>query len=498
LIRSRIYRLRTYLTVCCWFALGGIVFSFLAACSAAQSSASTPQPTQKRLPTAVITRLPLKTTQTPAARSTSVVPTPEASLPELKGQVVQFWTVREPGAGDLLEMLVKEFNETNRWGIQVKIQLQESSGLMDEALESALIEKKLPNLLSGYSHDLRYWQAQGIPLVDLEPFLADPATGLTSADLGDFYPVILKQDVLTPTVKGQPPMRLGLPWYRSGLVMVYNQSWAESLGFPAPPATPAQFRQQACAAAQANQKDENKENNGTGGWLIKMEPADLLSWFFAFGGEVENAGGAGYQFDTPAAADALTFIHELYAEQCAWQMDEPQPQSAFASRQALFITLSLTELSEMQSVIQEQDSTDHWTILPFPSRRGGAFDIYGPSLALPKSTSQKQMAAWLFARWLVSPETQARWVLTSGTLPTRASVLPLLREKPGSSIQWQKAIGLLPYAQVEPADPSWRMLRWALADALGQILTPDFKGEQIPAVLEALDQLAEEVQTERR
>jgi multiple sugar transport system substrate-binding protein len=498
LIRLHIRRLRTYLTVCCWIALGGIAFSFLAACRAVQSPTSAPEPTQKLLPTAVITRLPAKPTQTPAAPATTEVPSQVDSLPELKGQVIQFWAVREPGAGDLLDKLVKEFNETNRWGMRVEALLYDSSGLMDEALALALQEKKLPNMISGYSHDLRYWQAQGISLADLEPFLDDPTMGLTLGDQGDFYPVIWAQDLLPPILKGQAPVRLGLPWYRMGLVMMYNQSWAESLGFAAPPATPAQFRQQACAAAQANQKDDREENNGTGGWLVVPEPADLLSWIFAFGGQVEQAGKAGYLFDSPGTADALTFVHELYIEQCAWRMDEPQPHLAFANREALFISLSLTELPHLRAVMQEQSSADHWTILPFPSRRGGAFDIYGPSLAVIKATPQKQLAAWLFARWLVSPEIQARWVLASGTLPTRASVLPLLREKPGSSIQWQKAIGLLPYAQVEPADLSWRTLRWALADVLRQLLVPDFKGEQISALLEALDQLAEEVQAERR
>jgi ABC-type glycerol-3-phosphate transport system substrate-binding protein len=479
-------------------ALGGILFVSLAACRASQSLTPTLQPTEKPLPAALVTRLPSKTTQTPAVLSKTTLPTQEETLPDLKGQVVQFWAAREPGVGDLLEKLAKEFNDTNRWGIQVKIQLYDSSGLLDEALASALGEQKLPSLLAGYSHDLRYWQGQGIALVDLESFLADPAAGLPADDQGDFYPVIWAQDVLTPTVRGQSLARLGLPWYRSGVVMVYNQSWGESLGFSAPPATPAQFRQQACAAAQANQEDEDKENNGTGGWLVLTEPADLLSWIYAFGGRVQEAGGAGYQFDTTAAADALTYIHELYAEQCAWQMDEPQPEAAFASRRALFITLSLTELTKMQAVMGEQGSADHWTILPFPSRRGGAFDIYGPSLAVLQAPSQEELAAWLVARWLVSPDIQARWVLASGTLPTRASVLPLLREKPGSSIQWQKAIGLLPYAQVEPSDPSWRTLRWALSDALGQILSPGFEGGQIPAVLTTLDQLAAEILAERR
>jgi ABC-type glycerol-3-phosphate transport system substrate-binding protein len=108
------------------------------------------------------------------------------------------------------------------------------------------------------------------------------------------------------------------------------------------------------------------------------------------------------------------------------------------------------------------------------------------------------LAAWLFARWLILPENQARWILFTGTLPTRVSVLPLLKDKPGQSSQWEKALGLLPYAQVEPSFSSWRTLRWALQDVMTQLLAPGFQGGQIPALLKALDQLAKEIQAQAK
>ena len=498
MIKAHLRMARMYLTVCCWIALGVISLSSLAACGTSQNPSPAAQPTIKQLPTAAITNLPSKQTKTP----TSLPPTEASPQVEitvnLQRQLVQFWYVREAGTEELAQKLVEEFNKTNRWGGWVEGVPQDSSGVMDEALRSALQEKKLPAILAGYSHDLQYWNAEGISLADLQPYLDDPAWGLASGDQQDFYPVIWAQDVLTNPVKGKEPARFGLPWYRTGLVMLYNQSWAEALGFDAPPATPAQFRQQACAAARANRGDDDRKNDGTGGWLITPEPSTLLSWIFAFGGQVEGAGQLGYQFESPASLDALTFIHELYTEGCAWRPDELDPHGTFVKREALFLSLSLPELLNQQAAFKDAGSTDEWTILPFPSRRGGAFDIYGPSLAVLKSTPEKQLAAWLFARWLASPENQARWVLASGTLPTRASVLPLLKGERRGPIQWEKALGLLPYAQVEPAFASWHRLRWALGDGMSQLLTPDFKGEQIPALLEALDQLAAEVHAQVR
>lgn len=487
-----------YLTVSYWIPLGLISLALLAACAGSKTALSTAQATQKKLPTAAITVLPSKSVKT------SLPPTPTQASPQpavtvdLQRQLIQFWYVRAAGAEDLAQKLVEEFNKTNRWGIRVEAVSHDSSGVMDEALVSALQEKKLPALLAGYSHDLQYWNAEGILLVDLQAYIDDPAWGLSSGDQQDFYPVIWAQDVLTQTGTKQRPVRFGLPWYRTGLVMLYNQSWAKELGFDTPPTTPSQFRQQACAAAKANREDADKENNGTGGWLVDRQPSALLSWIFAFGGQVEQSGQQGYQFDSPGSADALTYIHELYTQGCAWWLEELNQKEIFVNREALFTTESLQDLVEQQAAFRKAGSEDAWMVLPFPSRQGGSLDVFGPSLAVLKSTPEKQLAAWLFARWLASPENQARWVFSSGTLPTRASVLPLLKGEPVGSSQWEQALELLPYAHVEPALASWRTLRWSLGDVLSQMLSPGFKGSQIPALLKSLDKLAEEVLAQGR
>jgi ABC-type glycerol-3-phosphate transport system substrate-binding protein len=402
--------------------------------------------------------------------------------------------VREGGIEDFVPEFVEEFNQTNRWGIRVEAIPYDSSGEMDEALRSAFDIKKIPLVLAGYSHDLRYWDAKGIPLADLQFYLDDPAWGLSSDDQQDFYPLFWVQDAQAPPGDDAGGMRFGLPWYRTGLVMFYNQGWAEELGFDDPPATPYQFRQQACAAARANREDEDMENNATGGWLIDSEPSTLLAWIYAFGGQVEKNGEQGYEFESPEAVDALTFIHQLYTEGCAWKSHETEKHEKFANRQALFISSSLRELVNQQAAMEKVSSEDAWTVLPFPSRKGGTLDVFGPSLAITKSTQAKQLAAWLFVRWLVSAENQARWVSATRTLPTRVSVLPLLRGEKSRASQWESALALLPFAQVEPSFASWRSLRWALSDVVSQLVSPEFKGRQISDLLKTLDQLAEEVQ----
>jgi multiple sugar transport system substrate-binding protein len=490
---------RVYLTVCCRILLGVILLFSLAACQSPTGLASeiiltpTQQKAEELSPTPIsqAPRTPVRATSTP----TSV---PGDPAQDLRGQLVKFWYVSDARAGDLVQKWVDEFNTTNRWGIRVEAVPHESSGMLDEKIRSAVEQKKTPDLLAHYSHDLRYWNEVSNLLVDLQPYVDDAAWGLALGDQRDFFPNIWAQDIVTSTAGGESPIRLGLPWYRSGLVMLYNQGWAEELGFNKPPDNPAQFRLQACKAAQANREDTIKSNDGTGGWFYTFEPTVLLSWIFALGGQVQNAEGDGYQFDTPEALDALTFIHQLNAQGCAWHSSDIDPQEAFASREALFLTLPLNDLLDQQRLFQEQDNSDEWTVLAFPSRLGGALDVYGPSLAVLKSNPERQLAAWLFLRWLTSAEKQAEWILESGTLPTRASVLPLLKGERGGLPQWETALGLLPFAQVEPAQASWRTLRWALRDMQMQLLAVGFKGEQIPALLESMDQLSAEVASQEQ
>ena len=49
-------------------------------------------------------------------------------------------------------------------------------------------------------------------------------------------------------------------------------------------------------------------------------------------------------------------------------------------------------------------------------------DVYGASLSVFKSTPERQLAAWLFLKWLAEPEQQAKWSRGTNYFPTRKSV----------------------------------------------------------------------------
>jgi multiple sugar transport system substrate-binding protein len=425
-------------------------------------------------------------------RAPTLVPVPTLPVDEsaLRGTTVEFWHLHSfllPSVDgtDTIQTLVDEFNRTNNWGLRVQTRSFNDYAEIFNTIQSS-VYGDLPNLALGYNYQAISLYRSSNLLVDLNPFLYDPRWGLSQEDIADFYPLFWEQEQDAGAL-------LGLPFYRSGQVLYYNQSWAEDLGFNAPPTTTDEFKEQACAAAAALSSDESGLK-GAGGWVIDSSAPGMLAWIYAFGGELELPGGRAYSFDSQPVSQAFTFLRELYEDGCAWLAESAFPNMELATRQALFISSSVAGLSNQQKAFEQAVSTDQWTVIPFPSQEGQPVMVtYGPALVVLAAEPEQELAAWLFARWLASPEVQARWVQNQGTLPTRASVLDLLADYRESHPQWDAAVELLPYAQVEPGRPSWRLVHFVLSDAGRYLFSPLVTGLQIPEIIETLDQAAVEL-----
>jgi ABC-type glycerol-3-phosphate transport system substrate-binding protein len=165
----------------------------------------------------------------------------------------------------------------------------------------------------------------------------------------------------------------------------------------------------------------------------------------------------------------------------------------FSHRSALFITGDLTEAAALSATLTRLGSTDEWTMIPFPGPEAQAVTVYGPSYTLLESTPERQLAAWLFVRWLLSAENQAKWVETTGTLPLRTATLDLLADYRSAHPQWDAAVQSLPLAQGVPQRADWRTVRYVLADGTLSIFRMDVKIADIPNVLAEMDATAEEL-----
>jgi ABC-type glycerol-3-phosphate transport system substrate-binding protein len=211
----------------------------------------------------------------------------------------------------------------------------------------------------------------------------------------------------------------------------------------------------------------------------------------AFGGGV--ADGSSYALRTDPNLATLQFIKGLFDSHCAWLSTEPVPFDSFARRNALFISSDLSELpAEMQSM-KNLKNFDEWTVLPFPGPETSGLITYGPSYSVLQSTPEKQLAAWLFARWMLSPQIQAQWVEQTGLFPLRHSVMDMISSYLLASPQWGAAVATLPKAQNVPQMASWRKTRYVLEDGMTVLFQENLPLTKLPDLLVEMDTMAQEL-----
>lgn len=409
----------------------------------------------------------------------------------VRGQVVRFWHFWNGSAGELIRELVDEFNLSNEWRITVVA--EEHAGMDDLAskMDMALRTNQLPDLIVAAPYQVQAWDSDE-RIVDLQPYLADSVWGFTAQEQEDFFPAFWSPALMEDKHRG-------IPAQRSGVLLYYNRSWARELGFSVPPTTPQQFKEQACAAAQANREDDSPDNDGTGGWIVSSNYSATLGWILAFGGDITPVKGAGndeevYQFATPQANEAFIFLRDLYDSQCAWITESQYPDVDFVARRGLFATDSLVAVPYYTEAFQQAGNTDQWTVLVFPSKANQpSFPSFGSDYVMFTSFPERQLAAWLFIKWLSAPQIQARLVENTGAFPLRASTSNRLQGYKNRYPQWATAVDALSAAEAEPAYASWSTVRWALSDATTQLFRSYFSIDQVSALLSYLQRTAAEL-----
>jgi ABC-type glycerol-3-phosphate transport system substrate-binding protein len=401
----------------------------------------------------------------------------------LRGVQVKLWDPWFGAEASLIESQVAKFNTENEWGIVVSAESKGNYSELFTQTEAALKESTYPQIVIGFPEHALEWQDY---VLDMTPYVNDPLYGFNPSEISDFPTVIWDQD----EVDGK---RFGMPAQRTARFILYNQSWARELGFDSPPATSSEFEQQACAAHKALGSDEDPNNDALGGWLIDTNAMTPLSWMLAFGGGIQEE--KNYRFLTPGNIATFRYLKVLQQKNCAWVASaDLSPFDRFASRQALFATASLEDFPDQARALAAANSRDEWTVLKFPGDEHDALVVYGSSFIVFQSDDVKQLASWLFIRWILSAENQARWVQSTGLFPLRDSTMNLLADYSTSHPQWAEAVKLLPQGKNTPQLASWRLVKIMLEDGFSDMFDtirhPDLTDGQIPLILRQMDDTA--------
>jgi ABC-type glycerol-3-phosphate transport system substrate-binding protein len=335
-----------------------------------------------------------------------------------------------------------------------------------------------PDVVVALPEQLLGWKDS---LADLSPYIAQTDLGL---DQKDFPPAFLDQSFVDS-------VRYGVPATRSARFIFYNASFARTIGFNEAPKTPDEFRKQACAANAYWKKDTDLTNDGYGGLALDVSPnwQTPYSWLAASGGQVFSEGE--FHFKTPENIAALEYVSKLRKDDCAWPSGSTSNYDHFAAHRALFITGNLSNIAEQKAAFTAAGSTDEWTVLPFPGQKP-TIVAYGPDYGVLKSDAKRQLAAWLFVRWMLEPQNQARWADETGLLPVRTSALEQLKSQRSSSPQWSAALDLIPDSQPYSQSAQWGTVSRVLADGFIAYFN-SFPNATLEGVLGQMDTTVEEL-----
>ena len=402
------------------------------------------------------------------------------------GQSIVWWHNHSGSREEKLAPIVAEFNSTNPCGITLEAQNQgDYDDIRDKVNAGVAAGEQPAALLVGYQNDQAFYQLNDT-LVDLNTIIDDATWGLTPEAKADFYPTFLEQAV-QPLFDNQ---RLGFPPNRSMEMLFYNQTWLEELGFSGPPATPEEFKAQACAAAES-------KGDGTGGYILRDDASAMAAWTFAFGGNILSEDGTQYLLNSPATAEAMTFLKDVYDSGCAYFFTEGFPNPEFAARGGIFAQGSSSGLpfyaGDIATVAEEQGrDADAWGAAAIPHTTAAPVqNVYGGDIMITKSTPEQELAAWIFLKWFTEPENQANWVRASNYFPTRAGTAEFLGDYLTQNPQWASAVELLAGDNAyEPQLISYTAVRDEMTKAFNEIM----QGAPVQERLDALNTFANQQQ----
>ncbi len=407
---------------------------------------------------------------------------------DVSGTSIQFWHVYGEGdpRNEAVIAFVDDFNATNEYGITVEALDQGQHSDLEDKINAGIQSGDLPHVTQAYTSGLKNWDSVDL-VVDLNQFVNDKTYGLTEEQIADIYPGVFELAVSSDGA------RLGWPLSQSANAMVYNITWAKELGFDSAPTTPEELKAQLCAAAEANKTDDNPDNDGGTGMVWFPSASNFLSFLHAYGGTELNADGTAYQFNTPEAKAAALYVNDLRDSGCTFETESyPNPEQG--QRLALVTLSSTSGLKYYGYAFADAENDDEWSFLAFPGPDGGqGVDAFTQTIGIFKSTTEQELASWLFIKYLTSPENQAKWVKASDYLPTQFSVEPMLVDYIANVPQFQSTLALAALGQGEPeAYPAWYSVRRAVDDAAAMMYAAETEAE-IDTILAELDVTAAEL-----
>ncbi len=388
-----------------------------------------------------------------------------------------------PEQVEMMQRFADEFNAKNPQ-YYVVVTMQGTTGDIGRKVNAAITAGALPEIATGNPGDVFDWNTSGA-VVALDDYIKDAKDGLTADQLTDMTMKVPNGELFFDQVGGKT---LGVSPGRSMSVLYYNADMLKAAGFNDPPATWDDF-DKICAAVTKG------DNYCFAISSPSVETSVFASWVFSRGGTYVSPDEKKATFDDAAGVDSLMWLKNLVSK--GWAKTPSTTtrgdQADFGNGKLAFTFGSSAGLPfYADGVAGRKEGPFQWSIAPYPAGPKGKqiVDFFGPSMAVLKTTPDKQRGAWLFVKFMLQPQNLVEFGLRLSYFPAtktaRDTIVAMDADKvKGTNArialvlpQFKKAIGFIPMGVREPISPAWQGARAIIQNMLTAVSTakssPDF------------------------
>ena len=372
---------------------------------------------------------------------------------------IDYWHRSTGDAAKAFETLAADFNKQYEGKIKVTPLAQGSIADLNKKVRAAATGGGLPGALMADDYDATQYAYSKIT-VSFAPYIADAQQGLTAEQQADFLPSQFNRHKLAL----YDNQTMAFPQGFSAFSTYWNVGALQKAGFSGPPKTWKEFPEHARAVAKANP--------GMAAWYIGGAGDRFISTMLTSGVDWAAADGKTSNFDKPEATEIMTWWKQLYDEKLL-DIPKESARDLFVAQKCAYFMDSSGNAVGFTNLIKDFQ----WEVGLPPQASAGATPVtetYGPVNVLPKTDTEKQLAGWLWLKWLSTPAPLASWVAATSYFPSTKSAAegPALQEFYAKNPPAAKALReIAPHARILTPSPALTQVRGQIvADAVNQVL----------------------------
>jgi len=368
-------------------------------------------------PTAGATTAP-NTTSAPAAApspagtvapAATVAVAPVSAVGTLPNKLIEidYWHHNTGASIPLFESFAANFNMQYAGKIKVTSIAQGNIATLNKKIRASATGGGLPGATMADDYDVTQYAFSKI-IVPLDSYIEDAQYGLTKDQRNDFLPNQIGRHKLA--IYGNQTM--AFPQGFSAFAAAWNVDALAKAGFSGPPKTWKEFPDHVRAVAKANP--------GMAGWITLDPGARFMSVMITYGLDWLTPDGKSSTFDRPEALEIMTWWKQLYDEKLLMITKDPS-RDLFVAQKTAYDMESSGSISSAGSFVKDFK----WSggLPPQGSANGTlSTETYGPVNVVPKNDPEKQLAGWLWLKYLVTPDPLAQWVKNIGYFPSTKSL----------------------------------------------------------------------------